>query len=308
MQYLAFDVSKAKLDAVLTNLRSKEQRFQIENNEAAIAAWFAATPLPKKIIMGCEATGSYHLALARAAIDRGHAFKVLNPILTKQFTRATIRKKKTDRDDAVVIAKLLAQGEGRVFVWNPDVETAKRASRLQTLLARYEFGLRLHAQVNSGNAYLAEIVEFMREKQKSREQELREAHKGNPDLALLESITGIGWKSAFAIWSETGAIEKFASAKQLVAYAGFDPKIRQSGHSLNSQGKLTKRGSPYLRRALFLAANCARMHDPELKVYYWKKRGEGKKHTVAVCATARKLVARIYAVWSRRAPYLPSTA
>lgn len=174
MQYLAFDVSKAKLDAMLTNLRSKEQNFQIENCEEAIAAWFARTRLPRKLTMGCEATASYHLPLARAAIARGHMFKVLNPILTKQFTRATIRKKKTDQSDTLVVAKLLAQGEGRPFAWNPVVEAAKRANRLQSLISRYEWGLRLHAQTNPGDQHLMDIVATMREKQKAREQELRE--------------------------------------------------------------------------------------------------------------------------------------
>jgi len=83
-----------------------------------------------------------------------------------------------------------------------------------------------------------------------------------------------------------------------------DPKIRQSGHCLNNQGKLTKRGSPHLRQALFVAASVARMHDPELKAYYEKKRSEGKKYTVAVCATARKLIYRIYIVWKRQTPYV----
>jgi transposase len=182
-----------------------------------------------------------------------------------------------------------------------------RLRRLQQLVGRHEVALRL-CQMHGPDPHLAEIIACMRERMKLREKELRTEHQDNPDLALLESIPGIGWKSAFAIWSEVGSVEKFLTAKQLIAFAGLDPRIRQSGHTLNSQGKLTKRGSPYLRRSLFLAANAARQYDAELKVYYWKKRGEGKKHTVAVCATARKLIGRIHAVWSRRSPYVPSAA
>jgi transposase len=307
MQYLAFDVSKAKLDAVLTNLRMKTEYFSIENEPQAIERWLAAMKLPKKLVMGSEATGRYHLALARACTAHGHCFKVINPILTKQFTRATVRKQKTDQTDSLIIAKLLAQGEGNIFSWIPELEKAKRANRLQVLLGQYEIGLRLR-QADSPDPALADIIVCIREKMRLREKSLQAEHRENPDLALLESIPGIGWKSAFAIWSEIGSIEKFGHAKQLIAFAGLDPRIRQSGHTLNSQGKLTKRGSPYLRRSLFLAANCARQYDAELKAYYWKKRNEGKKHTVAVCATARKLIARIHAVWSRRSPYIPSTA
>jgi transposase len=291
---------------ILTNLRTKAEHFSIPNEPTAIRKWLAHAKLPRKLITGSEATGSYHIALARGCTEHGLTFKVINPILTKQFTRATVRKQKTDRSDCLVIAKLLAQGEGNIFAWDARIEAAKRANRLQVLIGRYEIGLRLHAQTGAADPYLEDIGAFLRERKKMREKELRTEHRDNADLALLMSIPGIGWKSAFAVWSEIGSIEKFSCAKQLVAFAGLDPKIRQSGHTLNNQGKLTKRGSPYLRRALFLAANCARQRDSELKDYYWKKRGEGKKHTVATCATARKLIARIHAVWSRRTPYLPT--
>ena len=303
MQYLAFDVSKAKLDAVLTNLRTKTEYFSIENDLKAIEGWLGGMKLPKKLVMGCEATGGYHLTLAKICREKGFVFKVINPILTKQFTRATVRKKKTDQSDSLIIAKLLAQGEGSLFTWDPKIEAAKRANRLQVLVGRHEVALRL-CQADRPDPHLANIIVCMRKTMAIREKELKAEHRDNADLAILESIPGVGWKSAFAIWSEIGSIEKFASAKQLIAYAGLDPRIRQSGHTLNSQGKLTKRGSPYLRRSLFIAANCARQYDAELKTYYWKKRGEGKKHTVAVCATARKLIARIHAVWSRRTPYI----
>jgi transposase len=308
MQYLAFDVSKAKLDAALTNLRTKTEYFSFANEPGAIRQWLTERRLPKKLIMGCEATGSYHVALARACTEEGYNFKIINPILTKQFTRATVRKRKTDQCDSLIIAKLLGQGEGHPFTWNPTVEAAKRQSRLQVLLGQYAQGLRLCQANTPYDPHLTAVIAFMQESIEDREKSLREEYFGNPDIALLQSITGIGWKSAFAIWSEIGSGNRFETAKQIVAFAGLDPKIRQSGNTLNSQGKLTKRGSPYLRRTLFLAANCARMHDAELKTYYWKKRGEGKKHTVAVCATARKLIARIHAVWNRGTPYVPAAA
>ena len=73
---------------------------------------------------------------------------------------------------------------------------------------------------------------------------------------------------------------------------------------MNSQGRLTKRGSPHLRRALFIAASIARKYDPELKEYYLKKRNEGKRYAVAVCTVARKMSNRVYAVLKRKTPYV----
>jgi transposase len=67
--------------------------------------------------------------------------------------------------------------------------------------------------------------------------------------------------------------------------------------------KLTKRGSPYLRQALYQAAFVGRVHDKELKAYYEKKRAEGKKYKEAVVATSRKMLYRVNAVLKRQTPY-----
>ncbi len=92
-------------------------------------------------------------------------------------------------------------------------------------------------------------------------------------------------------------MERFTTARALIAYAGLDPKIRQSGKVLNSTGRLTKRGSTYLRRSAFLAANIARRYDPGFQKLYDKKRAEGKPYTVAICVVARKLLTIVRAVW-----------
>jgi len=98
-------------------------------------------------------------------------------------------------------------------------------------------------------------------------------------------------------------MERFNSAHALTAYAGLDPRIRQSGKSLNSTGRLTKRGSSYLRRSAFIAANISRRYDPKFKALYDKKRAEGKPHTVATCVVARKLLGVIRAVWLSEKDY-----
>ena len=127
----------------------------------------------------------------------------------------------------------------------------------------------------------------------------------NPkDLELLQTIVGIGPHIAVSILAEIGDVTRFPSSKQLIAYTGFDPKQKQSGSSLNRTGRLTKRGSPELRRVLFLAASSARRYDPELKAYYQMKREQGKRYTPAVVAVTHKLTNRIYAVLIRQTPYI----
>jgi transposase len=314
MHYLAFDVSKNKLDGVLTNLRTRYQYFQINNDPQSIIDWLSKVKLPKKLISGCESTGGYHLLVLRLFVEKGFAFKVINPLLVKQFTRTTIRKKKTDLTDSLIIAKLLAQGEGYQINFRGLDLTAKIQQRgLSKLInEKHKFclmqkGLNFQEQnksIVSLNTRFKEIEDKIKENINGYIFSLKEDYSQEPVIKLLETIPGIGFKLAFTIWTEIGDIDRFDNPKKIVAFSGLDPKIRQSGHCLNNQGKLTKRGSPHLRRALFVAANVARMHDPELKAYYEKKRSEGKRYTVAICAVARKLINRIYAVWTRQTPYV----
>ena len=99
-------------------------------------------------------------------------------------------------------------------------------------------------------------------------------------------------------------INRFYSGKSLVAYAGLDPKVKQSGVSLKHNTKITKRGSPYLRKSVYISAYIAKRHDPELKEYFDKKINEGKRYKEATVATARKILYRVYAVWKRGTPYV----
>jgi transposase len=126
----------------------------------------------------------------------------------------------------------------------------------------------------------------------------------DPDMiALLRSIPGVGQTIAPTLLIEIGDIARFKSARQVVAYAGLDPRVLQSGSTLNRYGHLTKRGAPHLRRALFLAANVAKQHDPVCKALYDKKRAEGKRYREAVLVVARKLLRIIFAVWKSGTPY-----
>jgi transposase len=125
---------------------------------------------------------------------------------------------------------------------------------------------------------------------------LAESAKGEV-FTRLQTIPGIGPYIASSLIGEIQDITRFQTVKALTAYAGLDPKIRQSGHSLNSTGRLTKRGSSYLRRSAFLAANVARRYDPQFQALYDKKRAEGKTYKEANCAVARKLLKVIRSVW-----------
>ena len=123
----------------------------------------------------------------------------------------------------------------------------------------------------------------------------------------LHTITGIGTTLAAVIFSEIGGdISKFESVPKLVAYAGLYPKNRQSGESINSKGRLSKRGSPYLRRAIWLSAFVSSSKDPAIRQFYERKRSEGKNHLNTMGHVCHKLISIIFAVLRDNKPYEPS--
>lgn len=124
----------------------------------------------------------------------------------------------------------------------------------------------------------------------------------------ITTIPGIGDVIGAVILGEIGDINRFSNGSKLVAYAGIDASVSQSGNYESTSNHMSKRGSPYLRKALFRAAFVASTFDPVFKEYYQKKRNEGKHHNVAVGAVARKLCYTIYAVLKNNTVYeIPKT-
>lgn len=121
----------------------------------------------------------------------------------------------------------------------------------------------------------------------------------------LHTIPGIGIIGAATILAEIGDISRFKSSSSLIAFAGIDPTVRQSGEFNSTHNHMSKRGSPYLRHAIFLAATTCSFHNSPLNAYYKKKRDQGKHHLTATGAVARKLTTVIYAVLRDSKPYEP---
>lgn len=315
MNVIGFDVGKdslvgARIDA---SLQVKE-RFEITNTKAAIELLLVDLQSHyKRLLLASESTGEYHHALARACLRLGIPFRLLNPITTKQYIKATVRKKKTDPSDAYVIAKLAYQGEGTLVTaglfndTKPILRTSVKLAQLCDIVNRIDQRLtellpserELHEQLVTCRYQLDVAVAVFRER----------ARETSPDglTKLLMSIPGIGVTIAPTLIAEIGDITRFKDAKALIAYSGLDPRVKQSGYSLQRNTRLTKRGSPYLRRALYIAASIAQRSDPELKASFEKKRSEGKRYKEATIVVARKLLCRVYAVWLRGTAYQPRT-
>ena len=119
------------------------------------------------------------------------------------------------------------------------------------------------------------------------------------------TIPGIGYDMGSMILAEIGDLSKFDSPDKVLAYAGLSPTTYQSGYFDSSHSKMEKRGSKYLRYALFNATKYVCIWDPTFKAYLSKKRAEGKHYYVALSHAAKKLVRLIYALEKSHTPYIP---
>lgn len=130
------------------------------------------------------------------------------------------------------------------------------------------------------------------------------AHRMETIPSTLTSIPGIGVCLAAAIHAEIGNIRRFRTSSQLVSFAGINPTVRQSGNFTGTKNRMSKKGSPYLRLALWHAAMVASRANPILKAFYEQKLKEGKHPMTAYGAVARKLTGIIFALLRDNKPFV----
>ena len=119
------------------------------------------------------------------------------------------------------------------------------------------------------------------------------------------TVPGMGPRTAAQVVAEIGDPTRFPDAKAVVAYAGLDPSRFQSGE-FEGRARLSKRGSAYLRRALYLAASANLRSDNPFREFYDRLRGRGRTHRQAACAVARKILCVVWAVMLSGEAYDPS--
>lgn len=122
---------------------------------------------------------------------------------------------------------------------------------------------------------------------------------------VIATIPGVGETLGAVILSEIGDIHRFDSPAKLVAFAGLDVRVNQSGEFTGTRNKISKRGSPYLRRAIWLAASRAAFCDPTLSDYYQSLKARGKHHLTAIGAVSRKMCNILFVILRENRPYEP---
>jgi transposase len=266
---------------------------------------------PDNTVLGVESTASYHLKLCIEAAEHDYKIKVINPLIVKKQNQTSLRRVKNDKQDSRLIRFCLIGGAGYEFSNDTEAMILKSLIRQRDSLAfsklkfsRQQADIRHKEKClkqNISPVYM-EIINILEEKIDLLKADIRLYRP--QEQYLLESIPGIGPITSASFISEVGDIKRFKKPEQLVAYAGIDPRVHQSGTSINGKGYISKRGNKILRTRLFNAASVAVLHDNLFKTFFQRKKSEGKPYRVALVATMRKMTHVIHAVWTRGTPFV----
>ncbi len=257
-----------------------------------------------------EATGVYHMPLALlCASHKKVEVMVVNPRAIHHFSKAAMTRGKTDKVDALKIVQYL---QSQPFTpWTPPpekhLEIQALARRMQQLTeAMVQEKNRLHADEykEDGTFILKQIekhIEYLQQhvdKLLQRALKLvKEDQKLSTWLTRLDSIPGIAELSAVKLIAELLAMPQDMKPEQWVAHAGLDPKVTESGSSINKPRHISKAGNKYLRTALFMPAMVAIQRSPEVKAFYQKLIQAGKKPMRAIIAVMRKMLMCIWGMF-----------
>lgn len=182
--------------------------------------------------------------------------------------------------------------------WAKEIQEKARQS-IGAKLGFNSFGLEVKIVVQRINQVAKQI--------KRLDREIKKIFNRFPESKNLLTIPGISHITGATILAEIGNIEKFRSkdgADKLVAWAGLDPRVKQSG-KYTSISKMSKRGSPFLRSALWQSAISAERVDPGFKNIYLTHKKRGKHHKVCRSYVAKKLARVVYSVLANNQPYHP---
>ena len=231
------------------------------------------------IIIGLESTAHYGDNLVRFLISNDFKVCVLNPIQTSSMRKNNVRKTKTDKVDTFVIAKTLMMQDSLRFMTLDDLDyiELKELGRFRQKLVKQR--TRLKIQLTS---YVDQVFP-----------ELQYFFKSGLHSVIM-TIPGIGFINGGMILGEIGDIHRFSEPKKLLAFAGLDPSVHQSGNFQAQRTRMSKRGSRVLRYALINAAHNVVKNNATFKAYYDAKRAEGRTHYNALGHCAGKLVRVIW--------------
>jgi transposase len=306
--FYGIDISKDVFDV----MDPQNQHFQFENNPLGFRKFSKLLNNTSVCVM--EATGYYHLKLAYFLVEKEYKVSIVNPLSVKRFVQMKLSKIKTDKADSKMI-RLYAENN-EVPLWFGQSKNQIEALQITRLLDVYTkqstaLKNKLHGEQVLGMPSSLVVKSLKRNlKQIQKEQALLEQklmdlvkEEHQQLLTNLESIPGIGRKTAAMFIVYTDAFTRFDSASALCSYCGITPVIRKSGSSVNGRPRISKIGNRKLRNLLFLCSFTACIHNRPCKEIYQRITNKGKSKKLAMIAVSNKLIKQAFAIAQSGIPY-----
>jgi transposase len=305
---LGIDISKLKFDICLVTPGGGKEKFRTFSNDIkgfeGLSAYLKSNGIQR--VHACmEPTGRFCDKLAVWLQQAGHLVSVVNAYRIKGFAISELKRNKTDRIDAGIIARFCLMHHPAL--WAPRSEQlqeihdiGRHVDELKRAVVqeknRLKSGIETAAVVGAIEnhiRYLNDLIDNLEKRMRtiiSSDERLRTA------FACATSIIGVGETVACTFLGEIGLGDEFASARQVEAFCGLNPRLRTSGSSLNSKPKLSKMGNVRMRRALYMPALSAMQHNPVIREFAERLRAAGKHPRAIVGAIMRKLLRLLFAV------------
>ena len=253
-----------------------------------------------------EATGCYSDGLAEFLHGKGLNTFVVNPRLIKNYAESENLRNKTDKGDAIIIALYAQDKAERLLRWEPapqHLRTLRELLRLRQalVLAKDQWKNRIESRSFPELAqHVLGIVAEFKQRIIAVEKQIQAHIKSTPalieDIKLLRTIKGIGPLTAATILAEIPRIREFGDKRDVVAFAGLNPGLRQSGTSIDYRARLSKKGNARIRKALYMPALTALKHNPRVREFGDRLTARGKHNMSVIGAAMGKLLCLAYGV------------
>lgn len=311
---LGIDVSKSKLDVAQRLPNGKLRNKVITNTSdgyAELGAWLAKHGVEQ--VHAClEATGVYWEALAEWLVDAGHVVSVINPAQIKAYGQASQVRTKTDPVDARLIAEFCATQAPAPWQAPPTILRDLRAlvTRRDALVTmRTQETNRLAVARAAVRPGIETLIVHLNAAIAALEQAIRDMIDSDPQLrnqrSLLDTIPGLG-DITIPMLLSFYADQRLSNTRQAAAFAGLNPRQRESGSSVRGRTRLSKVGHALLRKALYMPAMVTLHKTAWGRVFRERLATAGKPPMVIFGAMMRKLVHVAFGVLKSGQPFNPA--
>jgi transposase len=309
--YTGIDVSKSFFDVAFIR-QGKYAYYKFSNDESGFNDLIKVLTDHSHIVM--EASGPYYLKLASYLSSRNIAVSVINPLVIRRFCQMRMSRAKTDKKDAMMIAEY-GKAE-KPMLWQMPEEHIISLQQMEALLAnlnkeRTALNNQLESFSHSGmlDKQLKKIIDKELEhkaglikKLNSAMEVMAKQHYAEM-LSSLETIPGMGRKTAMALIIVSGGFNNFDDYRKLSSYIGICPRLFESGTSVKGKSRICKMGMSRIRAMLYICSWSAKRYNKACKELYERLVARGKAKKQALIAVANKLLKQAFAIAKQKTKY-----